>query len=114
MQRRNVVLPEPEAPMMQTVSPFLTVEGDTLQHLEAAEALVHVFGEHDVAVLASPRAPRPGAHGRPGLEDTLPEGELVTALAGGQPPLDLRLDHAPDARQHEIPESDRDESTRPA
>ena len=79
--------------MMQTRSPCLTVEGDTLQNLEAAEALVHVFGEHDVAVLRQ-RAPlRPGAHGRPGLEDTLPEGELVTPLAGGELPFDLRLDH---------------------
>ena len=42
MQRMNVVLPEPEGPMMQTVSPLGDVERDALQHLEPAEALVDV------------------------------------------------------------------------
>ena len=41
MQRMNVVLPEPDGPMMQTVS-RLRPQRDALQHLQAAEPLVDV------------------------------------------------------------------------
>ena len=46
MQRMKVVLPEPDGPMMQTVSPFVDLERDALQHLELAEALVDVARRH--------------------------------------------------------------------
>ena len=47
MQRRNVVLPEPDWPIRHTDLAAMDVERDALQHLDPAEALVHVHGVHD-------------------------------------------------------------------
>ena len=44
MQRRNVDLPEPDGPSRHITSPRATSSVIALQHLEAAEALVHAFG----------------------------------------------------------------------
>ena len=44
MQRRKVDLPEPDGPRMHITSPRLDLEVDALEHLEAAEALVHALG----------------------------------------------------------------------
>ena len=67
MQRMKVVLPEPDGPMMQTVSPFVTLERDALQHLEPAEALVDVGRLHDYFApvpVAGSRVPRPRSGSR--------------------------------------------------
>ena len=47
MQRMKVVLPEPDAPMMQTTSRCVDLERDALEHLQSAEALVDVGRPHD-------------------------------------------------------------------
>ena len=45
MQRRSVLLPEPELPIMEITSPLCADERDALEHLERAERLVEV-GDH--------------------------------------------------------------------
>ena len=47
MQRRAVLLPEPLRPMMTRTSPAIDLEADAVEHLERAEALVHVLEGHD-------------------------------------------------------------------
>ena len=42
MQRKSVLLPEPEEPIIEMTSPLLGAERDALEHLERAEALVQV------------------------------------------------------------------------
>ena len=77
MQRMNVVLPEPDGPMMQTVSPLRDVEGDALQHLEPAEALVDVDGVHDERrVTHAPGSPSANAS-----RDARPRERPLLALA---------------------------------
>ena len=44
MQRRKVLLPEPEGPMMHITSPGCDLEVDAPEHLVPAEALVHRLG----------------------------------------------------------------------
>ena len=46
MQRRNVDLPDPDGPDQAHDLAGRDLERDPLQHLEAAEALVHAFGLH--------------------------------------------------------------------
>ena len=47
MQRSAVLLPEPLRPMMASTSPSFTSKTDAVEHLQAAEALVHVVKTHD-------------------------------------------------------------------
>ena len=55
MQRRKVDLPEPDGPRMHMHLAGLHLERDALQHLEAAEALVHALGlDHRRAHRRSP------------------------------------------------------------
>ena len=80
--------------MMQTRLAVLDGEETPFKTVRRPKLFVHVLGEHDVAVAPSDRAPLAQAPIGSRPHDTLPEGELVTPLAGGQLPLDLRLDHA--------------------
>ena len=58
MQRRKVLLPEPEGPMMHITSPGRHLEVDALEHLVAAEALVHGLGtDHRGWVIAHSHIP---------------------------------------------------------
>ena len=60
MQRRNVDLPEPDGPSRHMTSLRLHLERDALQHLEAAEALVHRLGlDHRRRSCGSRSARRP-------------------------------------------------------
>ena len=47
MQRSAVLLPEPLRPMIAGTSPRPTSNDDAVQHLQRAEALVHVAQRHD-------------------------------------------------------------------
>ncbi len=56
MQRSSVDLPEPDGPSRQTTSPVPT-RSEIHQHLEVAEALVHVLGrDHRAAHAANRRS----------------------------------------------------------
>ena len=46
MQRRSVDLPEPDGPMTQITSPFITSSETPLEHGDGAERLVHVGDAH--------------------------------------------------------------------
>ena len=97
-----VVLPEPDGPMMQTVSPFADVEGNALQDLEPAEALLDIDGVHDE--IGHARAPV--AH-RERVAEALPAGERpLFALTRRQPALDPRLHERPDRCQQQVPDGD--------
>ena len=106
----NVVLPEPDGPMMQTVSPLLDVERDALEHLEAAEALVHVLActHHDVGHRRHrAHARRIGQRRRTSLAEASARRHSVA-----RPPAGARSAawmKRPDRRQHEVPERDAEE-----
>ena len=60
MQRSSVDLPEPEAPMMEMTSPFLTVKVDIAQDLVRAEGLAQVPDLKNVVChLSGPLSPFP-------------------------------------------------------
>ncbi len=108
----KVVLPEPDGPMMQTVSLLPDFERDALQHLEPAEALVDVgrpdddVGWDSLSGHRAPHAPTEGfqaAASRSLKLSSSPRSETASFRSI------VRLDDAPDRRQHQVPERDGDE-----
>ena len=111
MQRRKVDLPEPDGPMMQTISPRRDLEVDALQHLEPAEALVDVDRADDRAASALTARPGPSAvrESRPACEPLAPnESSSPRSLAASLRSICAWITR-PDRRQHEVPERDRAE-----
>src|SRR6266487_748128 len=134
MQRRKVDLPEPDGPMMQTVSPRRTSStipfstssrpnrlwtsvarrtGSSLPPTFMRQLLAHERAMSSAARAEgerrSSRAAGPGLNRRPGLHEPLPEAELVAPLACRQLALDPGLDERPDRCQDQVPDRDRAE-----
>ena len=64
MQRKNVLLPEPDGPMMHITSPRRDLEVDAAEHLEAAEVLWTACASTiGVAISRSPSSVRFGGDG---------------------------------------------------
>src|SRR4051794_13963667 len=108
MQRMKVVLPEPDGPMMQTVSPFV-ISSETPFSTSSRPKLLCTFSACMTTPLIGASESEPGSGWVPRGLHPLAEAQLLPALTLRQATLDPRLDERPCCCEHEVPEGHHEE-----